>query len=288
MYTVQTSVQYFGPAEVLDTMTAEGRVLLQFHGDDSHPPEWARMALPFFWQPRIGETVLAAGSLDELFVIGVLGTSPAERCTRVQTGSGAFAEIAGAPDAESVNVYSTVGDLLFQYQPQHGVARVIGPADTLEFVSRGEIRFSTPSKICFDAGVVQLNARHGLRMIVGSALEKVASSLSMLGGRIRVAGSDLNVAAARGDFQINDAKVTGEFISARARYVRLAASRLETVADRVVHTANDVFQTVKGLTQIRSGRMRTIVGSTFHLLSKRSYLKSKEDFKVKGDKIHLG
>jgi hypothetical protein len=49
-----------------------------------------------------------------------------------------------------------------------------------------------------------------------------------------------------------------------------------------------MYNTVEQLSQLKTGRMRTLVKSTFHLKAKNSMLKSEEDFKVRAEKIHLG
>ena len=39
---------------------------------------------------------------------------------------------------------------------------------------------------------------------------------------------------------------------------------------------------------LRTGRLRTLVDSTFHFKARKAFLKSEQDFKIKAEKIDLG
>ena len=56
----------------------------------------------------------------------------------------------------------------------------------------------------------------------------------------------------------------------------------------VIAKARNIYQTVEELSQVRAGRMRTIVAKTFHFKSKKAFVKAEEDYKIKAEKIHLG
>lgn len=66
------------------------------------------------------------------------------------------------------------------------------------------------------------------------------------------------------------------------------AEKLETLVDTVLEKAKNVYRFAEKLTQIKTGRMRTIVEGTSHLKTKKAFYKAEKDFKIKGDKIHLG
>ena len=68
----------------------------------------------------------------------------------------------------------------------------------------------------------------------------------------------------------------------------MAAPRLETEAQTVVSKAANVYQTVEDLTQLQTGRMRTLVEGSCHLKARDAFLKAEQDFKVDGEQIHLG
>lgn len=70
--------------------------------------------------------------------------------------------------------------------------------------------------------------------------------------------------------------------------ISLVAHRLETQAETVVEKAANVYQTVEELTQLQTGRMRTLVKGSCHLKARDAFLKAEQDFKVDGEQIHLG
>jgi hypothetical protein len=73
-----------------------------------------------------------------------------------------------------------------------------------------------------------------------------------------------------------------------AQAISLSAPRLETEAETVVAKAGNVYQTVTELTQLQTGRMRTLVEGSCLLKARNAFLKADQDFKVDGQQIHLG
>jgi hypothetical protein len=73
-----------------------------------------------------------------------------------------------------------------------------------------------------------------------------------------------------------------------AQTISLSAPRLETEANTVVAKADNVYQTVAELSQLQTGRMRTLVEGTCLLKARDAFLKAEQDFKVDGQQIHLG
>ncbi len=71
-------------------------------------------------------------------------------------------------------------------------------------------------------------------------------------------------------------------------HLKLISGKVETLANDIIEKAKTVYRTVEGLTQLRTGRMRTMVEASYHLKAKKTFLKAEEDFKVKAEKIHLG
>ncbi|MGH7978089.1 MAG: DUF3540 domain-containing protein [Limisphaerales bacterium] len=73
-----------------------------------------------------------------------------------------------------------------------------------------------------------------------------------------------------------------------AKQISLLAHRLETRAETVVVKAGNVYESVKELTQLQTGRMRTLVKGSCHLKARDAFMKAEQDFKVDGKQIHLG
>lgn len=70
--------------------------------------------------------------------------------------------------------------------------------------------------------------------------------------------------------------------------IRLVAGKIETIVETILEKAKNVYRAVEKLTQLKTGRMRTLVDGTSHLVTRKAFYKAEEEFKIKGDKIHLG
>jgi hypothetical protein len=60
---------------------------------------------------------------------------------------------------------------------------------------------------------------------------------------------------------------------------------LETRAQTIISKMKNIYQSVENLSQLRAGRLKTLVQSTVHLKSKSTVLQSEEDFKVRAERI---
>jgi len=117
-------------------------------------------------------------------------------------------------------------------------------------------------------------------------------------GRLSMPHGSLDLVAEEGDINLRAAKnvrIDGQSVemnsnelTVRTNTSRWIADRVETLAGTVVERAKNTYRAVERLSQTTAGRMRTLVDETYHFKSKRAFLKSEEDFKIKGDKIHLG
>lgn len=117
-------------------------------------------------------------------------------------------------------------------------------------------------------------------------------------GRLSIARGSLDLVAEDGDINLRAARnirIDGQSVELNSNELtvktvtsRWIADRVETLAGSIVEKARNAYRTVERLSQLTTGRMRTLVDETYHLKSKRAFLKSEEDFKIKGDKIHLG
>ena len=70
--------------------------------------------------------------------------------------------------------------------------------------------------------------------------------------------------------------------------MKIITERLETLSQTIIEKTRNIYSYVDELTQLYTGRMRTLIKSTWHCKSQKAFLKTDEDFKIKGEKIHLG
>ena len=115
---------------------------------------------------------------------------------------------------------------------------------------------------------------------------------------VNVPKGNLELRTEDGDIRLSSAKavrintqcieMNSNKLNANVGYARFVFDRLETVVDTLVEQAKNVYRTVAQLTQLRTGRMRTLVDETYQFKANKAFFKSEDDFKIKGEKIHLG
>jgi hypothetical protein len=237
--------------------------------------------------------VLVAGSLgEELYVVGVLGarSSRGARGRELVMDGGARAEVLGPPGAQRLQVFSAAGEMIFEHDPATGRSRVGVPVGDLEIVTpEGNIDFIAARGVrFFSREAIQLKSLQGIEMAVADPHSDELSSLDLRPGKIGLRGSALAVSAQRGELRIDEAEVAGRTLSGTIAQVKLTMERCETAAGTVIEKARNVYRTVAELTQLRTARMRTLVDQLYLLRSETALLRAEEDFKVDGEKIHLG
>ena len=233
--------RYFGPAVVTEGETSDGRVLVRLGVDGPGPTYTARVAVPRGRPLATEQEVLITGDpAGELYVVGTLGapTSDMAAPSVLGTEAGAYATVSAKSDGERLQVYSRRNELLFEYHPGSGQARVN--------VARGDLELGT------EDGDITLKSA----------------------GTVRIDGASI--------------ELTGRTLEVRTTHARWIVDRLETVAGTLVEKAKNAYRTVEQLAQLKTGRMRTLVDETYQFKSKRAFLKAEEDFKIKGEQIHLG
>ncbi|MHB9028776.1 MAG: DUF3540 domain-containing protein [Candidatus Latescibacterota bacterium] len=277
---MKSAVSCFGPAGVIEKDETGGRyqVSLSRHdGEEGIFTPWARLAIPLPRELQCGETVLVAGGNDHNFyIIGVLDFLPAEPAARncLELPGGGKAEITGTPAAEKLRVFSGAGRCIFEYDPYTEKSRVDAPAGDLE-LQTGD-------------GDIVLNSSKSIRLVSSGGSGEGISALTLDSAGISLTGPGIGVATKKGDIYIGEARYAGKVFSGRIDTVRLVMDRLESVTGTAVQKMKNLYQTVEELAQVQAGRMRTLVAATWHMKSKKMFLKAEDDVKIKGEKIYLG
>ncbi|MDY6843934.1 MAG: DUF3540 domain-containing protein [Thermodesulfobacteriota bacterium] len=257
---------YFGPARVLEIDEERGlfSVLVTRCKDRKNAfKTWARLAIPYPHELHWGETVLVAGeTIDDFYVIGLLDVTVNSKVqkTDLVLQNGTRAAITGTPDAEQLKVFSQDGGLIFEYDSKTGKSRVDIPEGDLELIAaNGNIDFISAQDIRFFS----------------------KNSIDMK-------SETFGLTAQAGELHIEETHYTGKKVVGEVHTARLMVERLETLAGTIMEKAKNVYRTVEKLSQIKAGRMRTLVKETCQFKSKKAFFKAEEDFKIKGEKIHLG
>jgi hypothetical protein len=291
---------YTGPARVLGNGLLEDDVSVRLADGRSDEPVFARIANPGLGELCAGDTVLVTlGEDGEAYVIGLLShtreSAPHAASQSLELPGGARVEVAveskaeGESDEATVRLFTRQGELVLEWDPMTERTRVCVPTGDLEFATeRGGIRFDSAEDIRMNARTVSLSGSDRVELGVKDAAGQLVASLRMASRRLRLQGGEVNIDAGRARVQAAELSCTSDTFSAQAKSAKLHVGRLEQIADQVLQRANDVYSTVANLSQLQAGRVRTLVDSTWWMKSKRSYVRSGEDFTLDADKIHLG
>jgi hypothetical protein len=286
---VPNQSRYFGPGRVLEVDIDDRRAQLALENEPGATPIWAQVALPDVGCIDAGSSVLVMGdSLDALFVVGVLA-SASTQTRHLALANGTYVEVSGDAEAEVLQVFSKTRQLVFEYDATRDVARLNLESGDLELCAEnGNIVLDAARDIRMNAGTVDVTANHRVRVGVADGVGVEPAGLFVTGKRVDLKSQFLGVQAQRGDLQVPEMQYVGRSLVARLGRVQLVAKRLETIAETVIEKAKNTYRSVDELVQLTAGRVRTLVDSTFHLKSKRVYLRAKKDVKIDGDRIHLG
>jgi hypothetical protein len=287
----KTKGSCMGPGRVLEIDSASNQARVVLAKAPERRTVWADVSLAGLPDLSLGDTVLVLGEdHGNIYVVGVLSSKkdpvPAHRIT---LDNGAYAQTSKCDGTQKLQVFSDKQTLLFEYDAEQGKARVDVESGDLEFrVRDGDISFNCSRNISFDGQSIEVRSRSDIRFGIISALGKMLSSMTVQRRSIGLQSPEIQMASQRGDFQIEETEYSGRSVWGRFSTVRLAADKVETLAQNIIAKAKNIYQTVEELTQLRTGRLRTLVKSTYHMKSKNAYLNAEDDFKIKADSIHLG
>jgi hypothetical protein len=281
---------YLGPARVLELNDADQLVLVELTRAGETSRGWARPALGHQSKIRSGDSVLVIShDMADFYVIGWLARQPTAAIAALSTKAGAGVAVEEIDGEEVVRVHSRRGELVLEYHPESGRTLVNIENGDLEFMARqGSISFHSAQDIRFGARAINLLSRWGTQLGVMDAGGEVTSALKLDAKRLQTISPELKVAAQQADIRIKDAEYRGEDLSAEVGAVKMTARRIEVLAECVIEKAKNVYRTVEELLQSRAGRMRTLVRGFCHLKARKAFFKTDEEFKVDGEKIHLG
>jgi hypothetical protein len=191
--------------------------------------------------------------------------------------------------SSTLQVFSKRNELLVEYDPESEKTRINVEKGNLEFTTHnGDIVFDTNQNIRLNGQAIELTSRSKVQLSVADAFGQLISSLSVRPKHMKISSAEVAITAQKSEFHIKETRYLGKIFRGNIEDSQLIAEKLTTIAKSITEKARNVYKTVEQLTQLRTGRMRTLVDSTFHLKAKKSYMKAEEDFKINADKIHLG
>jgi len=290
----ENSEHYLGPANVIGLASDEGSLRLSLTGLYSDCQVVARNATLLDEPLRVGDEVLVTGDVfSDMFIIGLL--TPHKRQQKqvelkeLKVADGSSAVLDDALGSPALKLFSKRNELLIEYSPEEGKTRINIDTGDLEFITRkGDIVFDSERNIQLKGQGIELSSKSGIKLGVLDSIGRVASSFSLGSYAATLSSAKLTIVAQLGAFQLKETRLVGSKFRGKIDDSKLVVDKLSTVANSISEKAQNVYRSAEQLTHLKTGRLRTLVASTFHLKANKSYIKSQEDFKVNADKIHLG
>ncbi|WP_339137032.1 MAG: DUF3540 domain-containing protein [Candidatus Electrothrix sp. GW3-4] len=236
----------------------------------------AALALPYDIDLSCGDKVLIAGEdIRSIYIIGVLS---AKAFATIRADNGAYARLDN--DRTSLQIFSPHNKLIIEYDT--------GKDTTTVSSLTGNMEFNSPESITFQSNSIDFTGKDKIKMKVQDDSKGSLSTLSLGNYQTKLNCPDLHVTAKNGNLFVDQLKITGQRVLTNLVQATLNISKIETKAKTLIHKAQDMYQSVECLSQLKTGRLKMLIKSTCHIKSKDTVLKAEEDFKVKAEEINLG
>lgn len=210
----------------------------------------------------------------------------------ISTCQGAYAKVSEA-SPDRLQVFNERAQLIFEYDAQSGITRLSIPEGDLELATQqGSIRLQASEEVAIESSHVNVTATDsiGLRVIdIGKQLLRpVGSTLTLLPSKIRTAAQVLDIGTERARVAVTQMDYKGEELAAVITRAASVFEKVETKAKSIWQTTDNLVSKVKEAAQLRAGRINQQVDGSIHIKSEKAIHKTKKDFKVNAQRIHLG
>lgn len=291
LYPSGVNNQQFNPAVVIKEVDESGFIALDLKQLPQTQLVYARIALPLTQPLGLGDEVLIAGDdIENLYVIGILNlVTDAAISDHQEIGYGAYIVKGDSSTSPSLQVFSKRNELLIEYDAASEKTRINIEKGNLEFSTQaGDIVLDSSQNIYLNADTIDLESRSNIQLSVKDSLGQLISAISIKSQRLKLSSQQLHMSAQITNFYSKSTRFMGESLKANIKESTVVSDKLTTLAISITEKAKNVYRTVEELSQLRAGRVRTLVKNTLHIKANKTYMKSQDDFKVNAEKIHLG
>ncbi|MCW5201726.1 DUF3540 domain-containing protein [Desulfobulbus sp. US4] len=243
----------------------------------------AALAVPYDIDLHYGDKVLIAGEdIHRLYIIGVLS---AKSSATIRSGNGTYVCLDN--DRTSLQIFSKHDELIIEYDTTNNKTKLSSLADNLEF-NAPNIALNSSGSVTIKGDSVNLAGRNEINVKVQDYDSNSFSVLSLGNYQTKLSCPDLRVTVKNGDLFVDELKIVGKRMLINLVQATFNMNKLETKTKTFIHKAQNMYQSIEGLSQLKTGRLKMLIKSTCHLKSKNTVLKAEEDFKVKAEEINLG
>jgi hypothetical protein len=188
--------------------------------------------------------------------------------SEITTTDGASARISRHGDAEVITVHDRVGRVLFQYDATTGRGMLVMP--------EGDLRIAAPK------GSIELVASGEIRAKAGGDLSLSSAAAA------NIVSSALHVEAKESDLSLGDANARADSLRAAVDRAELKYGSLVRSAERVIEQAENLYQRVSELCEVKAGRLRALVRGGVWMKGEDLTLVAQKDVRIDGEHINLG
>lgn len=200
---------------------------------------------------------------------------------RLETRKGASAALVEKDGEESIELRDAEDRLLFEYRPESGRCTLTVPQGDLALQApRGNIELLAGKEVRCSGRKIGLSA--------AGARGTEISALSLEPDGVNLSSGSLRVAADRGEVLISEGNYQGLRLTVTVEQAKQVFEKVETVATRIIERATDAYRQVENLSQLKAGRLRTLVKGACHIKGGRTAIRADEDVKIDGQRINLG
>lgn len=263
-------------AATVTAVRSDGQV--QVHLPGTALPLWAYVAMRPVPALNCGDQVLVSRDKESAYVLGVIqAASDGEpSLKRIQAKSGLHAELVQVDGKEQLEVRDAEARLLLRHDSETGRTTLTCENGDLAFAApEGNIEFAA-------GGEVRVLGRDGVHLTSGG------SSFSLLEAATKLKSRAFELSAQRADLGVRDLAFAGERLRARLADSKLVVDRLETVASHLTERCKEALREVEGLSQLRAGRMRSLIKEALFMRAGHASIEAEEDIKIDGQRVHLG
>lgn len=200
----------------------------------------------------------------------------------ISTRDGASARVERHGEGEILTVRDRVGRVLFQYDAETGRGTLIMP--------EGDLR------LCAPRGSIELVAAHEIRAVSGGEIALTSATAASLRveaegegtSAVQLEGGALRVEAGESDLSLGDARARAGSLRATVESAELTFGTILRSAGRVIDQAENLYQRVSELCEVKAGRLRTLVREGLWMKGEDVTLLANKDVRVDGEHINLG
>ena len=207
----------------------------------------------------------------------------------VTTSSGALARRVEHEDGERLEVRDREGRLVFEYDPESGRSTLSVPRGDLALQApEGHIDLVAAKGVrCQSAGPIEIESTSAVSL--GVAGNPGGRSGLLLGsGVAQLKAPRVGVRADQASMGVDALRYHGRKLHAKLDSALLVANRVETVAQRILEKAVNVYRRVEQLHQLRAGRVRTHVEGAHLVQAGTSEHRARGPVRIDGERIELG